>query len=315
MSLTQQSCFSLLTIGCLLHATAAPVSIGVIRSPGEVRVDGSLIRGNGTLFDGSMVETSDARSDIQLADGARVTLTPESRATVYHDRTVLEQGVGVVRNAEGRVVDARTLQVSSAGKDSVLQIEMSRPGHVVVAARIGAAEVRTASGLLVARVAAGTALDFDPQSSQSSSAAPPVKMTGCLVNQGGVYLLTDQTSRTTIELQGSGLARYNGNRIEVTGSVVPNLTPVGGADQVVLASNVKSLGPCSGKPSSPAAAAGRGGAAGKAAGGAAAGAGIGIGLSGAAIGAIAGGVAVAGTVTGLAASGSFSGGSKPASPQ
>jgi hypothetical protein len=307
MSLTSQSLLSLLTIGCMLDAAAAPVSIGVVRSPGEVRVDGSLIRGNGTLVDGSVIETSSARSEIQLSGGARLTLTPESKATIYRDRTVLEHGVGVVRDSDNGVIDARSLRVSPSGKDSVLQIEMSRPGHVVVAARTGAADVRTAAGLLVARVAAGTALDFDPQASGGSA---NVKMTGCLVSQAGTFLLTDATTRTTIELQGSGVARQAGNRIELTGTVIPNLTPVGGADQVVLASSLKSLGPCSGKSSSPAAAAGRGG---KAAGGSAAGTGVGIGLSGAAIGAIAGGVAVAGAVTGLAASGKF-GGSSPASP-
>ena len=48
---------SFVMTGCLVLLIAGPASIGVVQSTGEFRVDGSAIRGNSTLFEGSVVET------------------------------------------------------------------------------------------------------------------------------------------------------------------------------------------------------------------------------------------------------------------
>jgi len=59
---------------CLLFvAMAAPLSIGFIKSTGDFRVDGSTIRQNGTVFDGNLIETTAARSVIELASVANQT--------------------------------------------------------------------------------------------------------------------------------------------------------------------------------------------------------------------------------------------------
>ena len=74
--------------GCLFALIGAAPSIGIIKSNGEFRVDGSAIRGNSTLFAGNLVETASARSVVQLA-GVQITLLPDSRAKVFQDHTVL----------------------------------------------------------------------------------------------------------------------------------------------------------------------------------------------------------------------------------
>ena len=208
----------------------------------------------------------------------------------------------LVKDGARHVVEAATLRIAPAARDSVVQIEITGPSHVTVATSGGAAEVRNSSGVLTASLRPGMALAFDPQ----AAAAAAVKMTGVIESRSGAYFLTDETTKVTIQLlEGADVTKNVGKKVEVTGSAIPGANPVGGASQLVRTVTVKPVGEqeqswCR-----------RGrwcGAAGGAAavGGAAAGAGAAAGLSGAAVGAIVGGVAVAGTVGGLAAAGSFS---------
>jgi hypothetical protein len=297
---------SLLAAGSLLAVSAASPSIGFVKSGGEFRVDGSAVRGNGTVFEGALVETSSARSVIQLT-GARIILSPDSRVRVYRDRTVLEKGSGLVKDVDRHVIEAATLHIAPTARDSVVQIEIMSPSHVRVATSGGAAEVRHSSGILTASLRPGMALAFEPQ----AAAAAAVKMTGVIESRNGAYFLTDETTKVTIQLlEGAEVSKYVGKKVEITGSSIPGANPAGGASQLVRAVTIKPVG---GKAKAGAVAVAGAGAAGGAAGGAAAGAAAGAagagaaaGLSGAAVGAIVGGVAVGGTVGGLAASGTFS---------
>jgi hypothetical protein len=295
---------SLLVTGSLLAVSAASPSIGFVKSAGEFRVDGSAVRGNSTVFEGAIVETSTARSVIQLA-GAQITLAPDSRVRVYRDRTVLEKGSGLVKDGARHVVEAATLRIAPAARDSVVQIEITGPSHVTVATSGGAAEVRNSSGILTASLRPGMALAFDPQ----AAAAAAIKMTGVIESRSGAYFLTDETTKVTIQLlEGADVSKYVGKKVEITGSSIPGANLVGGASQLVRAVTVKPVGEKGKAGAVAGAGAGAAGvaAAAGAAGGAAAGAGAAAGLSGAAVGAIVGGVAVAGTVGGLAAAGTFS---------
>src|SRR6266542_581316 len=150
---------SLFAGGSLMLVSATPPSIGFVKSTGEFHVDGSAVRGNSTVFDGNLVETTAARSVIQLAD-AQVTLAPDSRARVYRDRTVLEKGSGLVKDGARHVIEAATLRISPSVRDSVVQIEVTGPSRVTVTARGGPAEVRNSSGVLAASLRPGMALAF-----------------------------------------------------------------------------------------------------------------------------------------------------------
>ncbi len=277
----------ILISGCLQVMIGAPREIGTVRSLGEFRVDGAAIRGNGTLFDGDVIETASVRSVI-LLEGSEITLLPESRLKVFRDHAVLERGSGLVKGGGSQVIVAGTVRIGPSTTNSVIQVERAAPGHVAVAARTGSAEVHNAGGSLVALVRPGMALAFEPQ----AGGAPSVKLSGTLQSRDGKYYVTDTTSHITVELQGNDLASYVGRNVDIQGSTIPDAVAAGGASSVV---RVATISPHIGA----AGAAGAGGAGGASASG----------LSGAALGAIIGGVAVGGTFIGLAAAGTFSGSS------
>jgi hypothetical protein len=267
-----RSFLSLLTSGCLIFLMAAPPSIGVIRSNGDFQVDGSTVRGNATLFEGSTVQTAAAQSNIQLSSGAGIVLEPNSRAQVYKDH-----------------LEAATLRISPTDPHTIAEIVAQDSTHVSISALQGLVDVRNGAGVLVATVRPGLALAF---TTQAGGAQTATKIKGCLVKKGDKYFLTDTTTNVTVELQGPEVAKNAGHQIEVTGSMIPGATPAAGASQVVQVVTVDSTG---NKCTVPVGAVVGAGAAG---------------LSTAAIIAIVGGVAAVATTVGLAAAGTFS--SKPA---
>src|ERR1035441_620011 len=206
----------LILVGCVLILTASAPSVGIVKSTGDFRVDGSIIRGNGTVFDGNLIETTAARSTVQLG-AAQITLLPNSSAKVYRDRTVLESGSELMRNGEKRTIEAATLQIASASKDGVVLVAMGGPNNVKVFATSGAAEVRTAAGLLVASLSPGMGLAFTPQ----AGAATSMQMKGVVESTNNKFYLTDATSKTKAELRGTDLAKFAGKAVQVTGSVIP----------------------------------------------------------------------------------------------
>ena len=86
--------FSSLLISALFAAVclAAP-AIGIVTASGHFNVEGSQVWGNATLFDGTVVETSTASSELALRNGVKVQLAAGSRARIWQNRMVLEKGV------------------------------------------------------------------------------------------------------------------------------------------------------------------------------------------------------------------------------
>jgi hypothetical protein len=289
---------TLIFSGCFLVLAAAS-SIGTVKSSGEFRVDGAAIRGNGTLFEGDLVETAGVRSVVQLG-GTQLTLLPASRAKVYHDRTVIEKGSGLLTGAAIHSVEAASLRITPVAANAVLQVDVAAPNRVAVTARNGSAEVRNASGVLVASLRPGVALAFEPQTGASQ-----MRLRGTVTARDGKYFLTDTTANVTVELQGSDVKKYVGRKVELTGSPIPNATPGAGASQVVQVLSVNVLAAAAAAAGAGAAGAGAAaagaGAAGAGAAAAGAGAAAAAGISTAATVAIIGGVAVGGTVGGMAA--------------
>lgn len=294
MSSPIRSFLSLLTTGCLLFLTATPPSIGVIRCSGEFQMDGSTVRGNATVFEGSTVQTTAAQSTIQLSDGAEIVLAPGSRAQLYRDHTVLQQGSQRIRNSQKHLTEAASLRISPADVHSVAEIVSQDNNRVSVAAREGTVDIRNGAGVLVAVVRPGLSLAFN---AQAGGAATASKMSGCLVKKGDKYLLTDTTTNITVELQGPDVAKSAGHQVEITGAMIPGATPAPGASQVIQVVTVASVGKACKVAGVPAAAA----------------AGAGHGLSTGAVVAIVAGVAVVASTVGLAAAGTFSGAGAPTS--
>lgn len=270
-----KSTVAVLTCGGLLTLTAAPASIGFVSSSGEFRVDGSSVRGNATVFEGTVIETLTARSTVQFG-GTQMTLLPGSKAKVFHDH-----------------FDIANLHIASTAKETLLQVQATSPAHVLIAATNGTAQIRNSEGVLVANVVPGMALALD---TQTGGAAGAVTLRGKLESRNGKFFLTDKTVNMTVEVQGDNLQSYVGKTVELNGSVIPDASVTNGASEVVHATGVKLMA------AKAAAAAGSG--AGASAGG----------VSTGTIMAIAGGVAIAGTVGGLAAAGTFNGTSSVSVP-
>lgn len=266
----------LFTNGGLSVAMAATLSIGVAQSKGDFRIDGSTIVGNSTLFEGNLIETNSTRSILQMPD-AHIALSPESRAKVFRDRTILERGTGVIMEADKHVIEANTLRIAPASKESVIQVEITGPSQVAVASRKGSAEIRNAAGALVASLNPGKTLAFNAQAGAPTS----VTMSGQVVSRGGNYFLTDTTTNVTVQLEGSDVARYAGKDVTINGSIVSGSQPAGGASQLVHITSITRLS--------------------------AGGSGVGGGVSTLTKVAVISGVSAAGTIIGLAAAGSFTG--------
>jgi len=233
MFLKIQAAVSLFTCTCMLGATTVPTSsIGTVTANGEINVDGSAIRSNSTLFNGSVVQTSAVRSDVRLADGSQLVLNPDSRMTLYRDHAVLEQGLTMQRNAGKHAVIANGLKVSSETPNGVVLVDIQNRSHMEVAARSGAADVRTPAGDLVARIEPGKALSFDTAPAENVSASS-IKIAGVLRPVAGHFVLTDALSGVTFQLQGSNLAAYSGTPVQVIGMVASAAPAVPEASRVV----------------------------------------------------------------------------------
>jgi len=266
---------------------AAPPAIGTAQSPGRFQVDNSPVSGSATVFEGTRIESRSGAPRVQLQNGSSFEFAPETRATIYGDRAVLEQGGGVVAgSAMPYSVQARSLSIQAADRDGSARVQLAGASRVQVSALRGAVRVRNSQGLLVANLTPGTSLEFDPQ----IGTANKTRVSGCLQRTAGRFVLTDETTGVTMELRGEGLERELGNNVTVNGT----MEAVSDA-QAVNVLTIERVGKgCGGRVVKT----GTGAAAGAGAGGAVAGSGWA--LSGTSV-AIIGGVAAAATVGGLAA--------------
>ena len=246
--------------------SAATQPIGVAMSEGTILVNDAQTPGNTNIFDGSTLQTQRAGSQVRLKDGAQVRFDSDSRGKLFTDHVDLEQGTARISSYSAI---ANGLRVRAEGNSSA---SVTMKGNVIeVAALTGDVHVFNASGINVANLLPGRALDLRPQDAGASS---PSALTGCPTKQGNNYFLTDETSNVTAQLRGGNIRP--GRRVQVTGSLVPNATPVSPATQVVAVTSVKEAGGSCYGAGGAAAAGGAGGAAGAGTGAAAAGVGAGI---------------------------------------
>ena len=83
------------------------------------------MKGNATLFDGSVVETSQASADLRLNKGVEITMSPASRGTLYSDHLVLQQGPSQVDETTGT---AKMFNLAS----KVLFLVIDRPALILI---------------------------------------------------------------------------------------------------------------------------------------------------------------------------------------
>jgi hypothetical protein len=256
-----QSAISLFTCSCLVSVAASPSSIGFVVTQGQAQVDGAVVHGNSTLFQGDVVRTGTATSDLMFAGGSNLLLQPESSIKVFQQYGVLEHGAAVQRGSS--VLFADGMKVSSLSPQGAVFVAIQDGFHISVAAQGGTAEVRNPAGDLIARLEPGKALSFAIQAAQQDSnglpqTPPPPTTTGQSATPGGTqltvhgilrkdhpgryghFLLTDIPSKVTYELQGPGLDDLVGASVEVTGSSF-DTTPAEGASKVLSVSDVHQM--------------------------------------------------------------------------
>jgi hypothetical protein len=257
-----QSAIALFTCGCLISVAASPSSIGFVVTNGQAQIDGAVVHGNSTLFQGSVVQAGSATSDLMFPGGSNLLLEPDSAVRVYREYAVLQSGAVIQRGTHGLVADG--LRISSLSTQGAIVVGVKDNSHVEIAAQGGPAEVRTAAGALVARLEPGRALSFAVQASQQNSTSAPLQQTspppasGQASPQTGVqltlhgilrknhagryghFLLTDLATNVTYDLQGSNLDDLVGASVEVTGSLF-DATPAEGASKVMAVSDIHQM--------------------------------------------------------------------------
>jgi len=298
----------LILAGTITSLMASTSAIGLAAANGSFQVNAQEARGTATLFDGSVIETGKAASQIRLNNGAQVRLAADSRAKVYESRIVLEKGSGQLESSSAYPIESRTLRVFSTEPNTVARVLLGDQGKVLVATLHGSVRVTNGAGLAVANVTSGLSMAFDPQ----VGAATPAKLAGCVYERDAKDFIFDAATKTAHGLSGSGLSKQVGKNVELTGVEDPATHLISVNTWKELANRQCGKFAAMAKEAGVEAAAKTIGVAGGAAAGAAAGAaGAAAGVSVATTVAVVGGVAAATTVGGLAAAGSFGGSSSP----
>ncbi|HYZ83001.1 MAG TPA: hypothetical protein VE621_01285 [Bryobacteraceae bacterium] len=209
-------------------------AIGQISAKGAVQVDAIRSSDTATVFEGSRVQTFKAASEISLAAGTRYSLAPESRGQVFKDQLRLESGTAVIQGAQG-VVPATGLVIKGGTQESVARLSLLAANRTRVEAVRGDLSVWNANGLLLAKVAGGSALDVTGQSGPGQQ----VKVTGRVFKKDGKLFLRDEATQTVFELKSANLKQYVGQRVELTGKLGNGPVAAGATHTLEVASTSK----------------------------------------------------------------------------
>ena len=218
-------------------ALGASQAIGIAVANGELQIDRTSVHGNTTLFDGSVIETGVVSSDLALSNGARVRLGAGSQAHVFSDRLVLDRGRTEIVASSGYAIEAVGLRVAPDTPQARLAVTCSGAERIQVAALVGSGRV-SGSGVLIARVATGTALDLEPQ---ASGAATPSKIVGVVESKDGAFVLADEATLVTYTLVGPDVAQYVGKRVEVLGSINAEEQTAGGTARAMRVLKIREI--------------------------------------------------------------------------
>jgi hypothetical protein len=205
------ACFALI----FLPATAASAAdvIGSVYSPTGYLMDGTGVRGNATLFDGSNLEVGDSGAQIHLNNGAGMWLAPKSRVTMSSRGIHLLAGIGQFDVPLQYRLEARAVQVAASQPHTRVRVALDESGGAIVAPLNGSVEVTNALGVRVGELAQGNAVRFANQ----PTAAPLVSVSGCLARNSGQFTVMDSVTHVTVRLTGKNLDQEVGHMVDVSG--------------------------------------------------------------------------------------------------
>jgi hypothetical protein len=166
---------------------AGTPTIGVASALGTFSVNDAKVEGNANIFSGSQVKTDTASSRVYLQNGAALTLGTNSAGTLYKDHVVLQQGSAKVDGADTYGINAGNLRIQSTVP--LTQAAVRLDGNIVqVAAFTGSVNVLNGHGILLKRISAGTASEFQ------NDANAVAGQSGATAGQSGATAQTGATS-------------------------------------------------------------------------------------------------------------------------
>jgi hypothetical protein len=222
------------------YAADGTGSIGTVSARGNMRVDGYTVSGNGTLFNGTNVETGQATATLRLDNGTEIMLSTNSRGVVYSNHLVLLQGKSQLRTSSNAfLLDAEGLHVASGGSNTLGVVALGPANTVDVAAVTGELRIVNNVGLPLARVATGAAFSF-PSAQQQEPAAQGSgeslkEIEGVMTAENGNYYVTDIDSTKYELVTGNNIKKYVGKNVAVAGFVQASSTSPGTTQLIVTA--------------------------------------------------------------------------------
>lgn len=203
-------------LSCMLsYAAAGTVSIGTASVRGDMRVDNYVVKGNATLFNGSVVETDQATASLRLDKGTQITLSTKSRGTMYSDHAVLQQGETQVIASNSFQLQAGPVHVFPNLPNSVGIVTLKPNNSVEVASLSGSFGVSSNNGIMLANVHPGRVVSF-----AMDAGASPTAFSGLGIvsfENGTYYLTTDEDMKYVLTCRDSH--KYVGDKVYVTGTV------------------------------------------------------------------------------------------------
>jgi hypothetical protein len=225
------------TFSCA-SALGATSAIGTVSARGDIRVDGNSVWGNGTLFDGTTVETGQATATLRLANGTEIMLATDSHGVVYGDHLVLLQGKSQLKTfGTPFVLEADGLRVVPTEPNALGIVSLGPANTVDIAAVAGDFRVVDQASLSVAHVSRGAAISFPATQSASAptGGSPSVEVSGKVTYENGdYYLTTDQGVKFQL-VTGDELKRFTGKDVVVSGFLQAAEKP-SGITQVIVTS-------------------------------------------------------------------------------
>jgi hypothetical protein len=185
-----------------------------------MRINGYPVWSNGTLFDGTAVETSQATATLQLVNGTQIKLATDSRGLVYSDHLVLLQGKSELKTSGAQfLVEADGLSVAPGAPNTLGIVTLSPANTVEVAAVTGQLRVTQKSDLAVAQVVTGAAMSFHPM---QAAAAPEGSnflnaVEGLVSDTNGIYFLATVSGSKYQLVTGKELRKFNNKKVVVSG--------------------------------------------------------------------------------------------------
>jgi hypothetical protein len=220
------------------YALAASPSIGTLTARGETKIDNYEVRGSGTLFEGSVVETGQSISssaDLRLANSEEITLWRDSRGTLYRDHFLLQRGKVQLGLADSFSVQANGVVVVSAEAHSSGFVSIDPANSVTIETKDGTLEIRDSSGASIARVRPGHPLQFSSLTDKSSG---ELSATGTVSSENGRYYLDSSETCMKYEVKGASIQNYVGTSVVASG-VLDSASPAAGTVGLLQISSIQ----------------------------------------------------------------------------